>query len=161
MVLWETSSPSSLSAGFLNKVSVPCPISSSLNLSACRAASSTSLELATDRHSYSPHSHTVTPRQSDFAAPLVRRWNLFLCPFNLGWPYLGWLYSLLWLTECGRNDNVPVLSSGLRKPCMLCSFSWTFAFTLRISPDLPALGQETKWNKVKSSKLRPSRQASS
>ena len=33
MVLWDISPPSSRSAGFLNKVAIPCPDNSSLNLS--------------------------------------------------------------------------------------------------------------------------------
>ena len=47
MVLWDTSPPSSRSAGFLNKVTIPCPNISSLNLWACCAVSSMSLELVT------------------------------------------------------------------------------------------------------------------
>ena len=44
MVLWDTSPPSSRSAGFLNKVTIPCPNTSSLDLLACRVVSSTSLD---------------------------------------------------------------------------------------------------------------------
>ena len=46
-VLWDMSPPSSRSAGFPNKVSIPCPSNSSLNLLARRAASSTSLDSVT------------------------------------------------------------------------------------------------------------------
>ena len=42
MFLWDTSSPSSQSAGFLDKASIPCPSSSSLDLLACCVASSMS-----------------------------------------------------------------------------------------------------------------------
>ena len=44
MVLWDTSPPSSPSAGFLNKVAILCPNNLSLDLLACREASSTSLD---------------------------------------------------------------------------------------------------------------------
>ena len=44
MVLWDSSPPSSRSTGFLNKVAIYCPNNSSLDLLACRAASSTSLD---------------------------------------------------------------------------------------------------------------------
>ena len=47
MVLWDTSPQSSRSAGFLNKVAIPCPNNSSLNLLACRAMSSMSLAWVT------------------------------------------------------------------------------------------------------------------
>ena len=47
MVLWNTSPPSSRSAGFLNKVVIPCPNSLSLDLLVCRAVSSMSLDLVT------------------------------------------------------------------------------------------------------------------
>ena len=52
MVLWDTSLPSSLSAGFLNKASIPCPNTSSLDLLACRAANSTSLDSVTGPHRF-------------------------------------------------------------------------------------------------------------
>ena len=45
MVLWETSPPSSWFAGFPNKVAISCPNKSSLNLLACHAASSRTLDL--------------------------------------------------------------------------------------------------------------------
>ena len=46
-MLWDTSPPSSPSAGFLNKVAIPCPKDSSLNFLACPVASGTSLDSAT------------------------------------------------------------------------------------------------------------------
>ena len=49
MVLWDSSPPSSQSAGFPNKVTIPCPNNLSLDLLTCRAASSTSLESVTLR----------------------------------------------------------------------------------------------------------------
>ena len=45
MVLWNSSPPSSWSAGFTNKVTVPCPNKSSLSLLVCCTASSMSLGL--------------------------------------------------------------------------------------------------------------------
>ena len=50
MVLWDTSPSSSRSAGFLNKVAIPCPKNSFLDLLACCAASSMSLDLVTLGH---------------------------------------------------------------------------------------------------------------
>ena len=47
MVLWDTSQPSPWSAGFLNRVTVPCPSISSLDLLTCCAASSMSLDSVT------------------------------------------------------------------------------------------------------------------
>ena len=47
MVLWDTSPPSSQSAGFLNKVAIPWLKNSSLTVSASRATSNTSLNLVT------------------------------------------------------------------------------------------------------------------
>ena len=47
MVLWDTSPPSSWSAGFSNKVAISCPNSLSLDLLARLVASSTSLDLVT------------------------------------------------------------------------------------------------------------------
>ena len=47
MVLWDTSPPSSWSAGFPNKVAISCPNSLSLDLLARLVASSTSLDLVT------------------------------------------------------------------------------------------------------------------
>ena len=47
MVLWDTSPPSSLSASFLNKVTIPCPSNLSLDLLAYRVGSSMSLDLVT------------------------------------------------------------------------------------------------------------------
>ena len=47
MVLWDTSPSSSQSAGFPNKVAIPCPDTSSPDLLACREASSMSLDLVT------------------------------------------------------------------------------------------------------------------
>ena len=47
MVLWDTSPPSSRSAGFPNKVAIPYPNTSSLDLSACRVASGMSLDSVT------------------------------------------------------------------------------------------------------------------
>ena len=49
MVLWDiyTSLPSSQSTGFQNKISIPCPDTWSLDLLACHAASSRSLDLVT------------------------------------------------------------------------------------------------------------------
>ena len=44
LVLWDTSPPSSWSAGFPNKVTILCPNSSSLDLLACHVASSMSLD---------------------------------------------------------------------------------------------------------------------
>ena len=44
VVLWETSPPSSRSAGFLNKVTIPCPNTSSLDVLACHAVNSISLD---------------------------------------------------------------------------------------------------------------------
>ena len=43
MVLWDTSLPSPRSAGFLNKVSIPCPHTLSLDILTCYEASSMSL----------------------------------------------------------------------------------------------------------------------
>ena len=45
MVLWDISPPSSLSSGSPNKVTIPCPNSSSLHLLACHIVSSRSLDL--------------------------------------------------------------------------------------------------------------------
>ena len=45
MVLWDTSPPSSQSAGFLRKVAIPCLNTSSLDVLSCHAASSMSLDL--------------------------------------------------------------------------------------------------------------------
>ena len=39
MVLWDTSPPSSWSAGFPNEVAIPCPNNRSLNSLVCHAAS--------------------------------------------------------------------------------------------------------------------------
>ena len=47
MVLWDTSPPSSWSTGFLNKVTIPCLNTPSLDLLACCAVSSTSLDSVT------------------------------------------------------------------------------------------------------------------
>ena len=47
MVLWDTSPPSSWSAGFLNKVTIPCSNTSSLNLLACRVTSSMNFDSVT------------------------------------------------------------------------------------------------------------------
>ena len=47
MVLWDTSPPLSLSAGFPNKVTIPCPNNLSLDLLACRAVGSMSLDSVT------------------------------------------------------------------------------------------------------------------
>ena len=47
MVLWDTSPPSSRSSGFLNKVAIPYPSNSSLDLLACCAVSSMSLDSVT------------------------------------------------------------------------------------------------------------------
>ena len=47
MVLWDTSPPSSRSAGFLNQVAISCLNDSSLDLLACREASRMSLDLVT------------------------------------------------------------------------------------------------------------------
>ena len=47
MVLWGMSLPSSWSAGFLNKVTIPCPSNSSLGLSVCCVVGSASLDLVT------------------------------------------------------------------------------------------------------------------
>ena len=47
MVLWDTSPPSSPSAGFRNKVTAPCPNALSLDFPACRAASGRSLHSVT------------------------------------------------------------------------------------------------------------------
>ena len=47
MVLWDTSPPSSWSAGFPNKVTIPCPNTSPLDLLACRAVSQYELGLVT------------------------------------------------------------------------------------------------------------------
>ena len=47
MVLWDMSPPSSWFAGFPNKVAIPCPNNSPLDLLACRAVSSTNLDLVT------------------------------------------------------------------------------------------------------------------
>ena len=44
MVLWDTSPPSSQSAGFLNKVIIQCPNSLSLDVSACCVVSRTRLD---------------------------------------------------------------------------------------------------------------------
>lgn len=50
--------------------------------------------------------------QCNFAAPPIKRWNLFLYPLN----------DLLWPRECGRSDVVPVskgvhASAALLGPC--------------------------------------------
>ena len=45
LVLWDTSPSSSQSAGFLNKVTIPRPNNSSVDLLVCRVVSSTSLNL--------------------------------------------------------------------------------------------------------------------
>ena len=50
MVLWDTSPPSSRSAGFPSKVTIPCPNNLSLELLACHAAGSTSLDAVTIGH---------------------------------------------------------------------------------------------------------------
>ena len=47
MVLWDTSPSSSRSAGFPNKVTIPCHNNPSLKLLACCAASRTTLDLVT------------------------------------------------------------------------------------------------------------------
>ena len=47
LVLWDTSSLSSLSAGFPNKVTIPCPNNLSLGLLACNVASRISLDSVT------------------------------------------------------------------------------------------------------------------
>ena len=47
MVLWDTSPPSSWSAGFLNKVAIPCPNTLSLDLLTCRGVSSRKLNSVT------------------------------------------------------------------------------------------------------------------
>ena len=44
MVLWDTGPPYSCSAGFLNKVTIPCPRDSYLYLLACWVVSSASLD---------------------------------------------------------------------------------------------------------------------
>lgn len=65
--------------------------------------------------------------QSDFAATLHRRWDLFLYPLLWERPC-----SLLGVVVC-TISNVPVLSLGLKRLCCLCSFSWTSASTMRNS----------------------------
>ena len=52
MVLWNTSSPSSPSAGFPDKVSVLCPSNSCLDQLACHSVSSMSLDLVTKPYAY-------------------------------------------------------------------------------------------------------------
>ena len=47
MVLWDASPLSSQSTDFVNKVTIPCPMTSSLDLLACCAVSSTSLDSVT------------------------------------------------------------------------------------------------------------------
>ena len=47
VVLWEMSPPSSQSAGFPNKVAIPCLSNSSLHLLACCAGSNISSDLVT------------------------------------------------------------------------------------------------------------------
>ena len=53
MVLWDTSLPSSLSAGFLNKVAISCPNTSSFNFLVCYMANSISLDSETVSLSWS------------------------------------------------------------------------------------------------------------
>ena len=48
MVIWDTSLPLSWSAGFLNKVAIPCPRNSSFDFLACCVSSSMSLDLVTN-----------------------------------------------------------------------------------------------------------------
>ena len=48
MVLWGTNPPSSQPAGFPNKVVIPCANTMSLDLLACHAVSSTSLDSVTN-----------------------------------------------------------------------------------------------------------------
>lgn len=47
MVLWDTGPPSSGSAGFLNRVTIPCPNNLSLSLLACHVVSTMNLVLVT------------------------------------------------------------------------------------------------------------------
>jgi len=50
MVLWDSDPPFSWSAGFPNKVTVPCPSNLSLDLSACGGASSSNLDSVIGSH---------------------------------------------------------------------------------------------------------------
>ena len=54
MVLWDTSPPSSQSAGFPNKVNIPCPNNWSPDLLACRVVSSISLDSVTQEDVIAP-----------------------------------------------------------------------------------------------------------
>ena len=46
-ILWDVSAPSSWFAGFPNKAAIPCPNNSPLDLLACHAVSSTTLDVVT------------------------------------------------------------------------------------------------------------------
>ena len=50
MVLWDSGPPFSWSAGFPNKVTIPCPSNLSLDLLVCRGASSSNLDLIIGSH---------------------------------------------------------------------------------------------------------------
>ena len=50
MVFWDSGPPFSWSAGFPNKVTIPCPSNLSLDLLACRGASSSNLDLIIGSH---------------------------------------------------------------------------------------------------------------
>lgn len=60
MVLWDTSPSSSPSAGFPNKVAIPCPNTPSLDLLVCCAVSSTRLDLVIGPPTCSWTLHTST-----------------------------------------------------------------------------------------------------
>lgn len=80
--------------------------------------------------------------------------------FSTLWTWNGLIIHSLWVIGYGTNNDVPVLFLGSKSLLCFCCFCWTFASTIRISLGQPALGQETKWNKVKSFQLWPSRLAS-
>ena len=63
MVLWDTSPPSSWSAGFLNKVASPCLKTSSLDLLDCYVASSLCLDSVTTTRDTMDESHKYNAKQ--------------------------------------------------------------------------------------------------
>ena len=93
MVLWDTSPPSPRSAGFPNKVAIPCPNNSSLHWLACRVASSTSLDSVTYTTApYPPKLNTVSGSfQGQWKLSLVRKrtLNQILKQLNLKWQMRG------------------------------------------------------------------------
>lgn len=71
--------------------------------------------------------------ETDFAAPSIKRWNLFPRVLSLGWPS-----ALHWPAEYSRSIDVPTLSLDHRYICVHLLSLWNLYPAMQTSPDLSA-----------------------